>query len=94
MNGQPWRLTAAEQEHVREALRFLRRRVGSWQPLTKMLGMGQPRLSMMAVCNGPVSSNAAFRVARAVGVPVEDVLAGRYPLPGTCPLCGHREAAQ
>ena len=32
----------------------------------------------------------AFRVARLAKVSVDDVLAGRFPEPGTCPACGHR----
>ena len=30
----------------------------------------------------------AFRVARLAKVGVDDVLAGRFPPPGTCPHCG------
>jgi hypothetical protein len=32
----------------------------------------------------------AVRVARLAGVGVDDVLSGRYPAAGTCPMCGHR----
>jgi hypothetical protein len=31
----------------------------------------------------------AFRVARLTGVSIDDLLAGKYPPPGTCPHCGH-----
>ena len=37
----------------------------------------------------PVSADMAFRVARAAGVPIDDVLGGKFPPPGTCPHCGH-----
>jgi hypothetical protein len=40
----------------------------------------------------PVSASMAFRVARLAGVTVDDVLAGRYPAPGTCPYCGRPPA--
>ena len=36
-----------------------------------------------------VSASMAFRVARFVKVPVDDVVNGRYPAPGACPHCGH-----
>lgn len=32
--------------------------------------------------------SAAERAARLAGVPVEDVLAGRWPVEGACPHCG------
>jgi hypothetical protein len=35
-----------------------------------------------------VSPTMAIRVARLAGVGVDDVLAGKYPLPGTCAHCG------
>jgi hypothetical protein len=45
------------------------------------------------VANGrTVTASVAFRVARLAGVAVDDMLAGRFPAPGTCPHCGHHEA--
>jgi hypothetical protein len=35
-----------------------------------------------------VNASLAFRVAKVAGVPVDDVLTGKYPSPGTCPRCG------
>jgi hypothetical protein len=41
-----------------------------------------------------VSASMALRIGRFVGVSVDDLLAGRFPPPGTCPYCGHaREKA-
>jgi hypothetical protein len=31
----------------------------------------------------------ALRVARLAGVPIDDVLAGKFPPAGTCPYCGN-----
>lgn len=87
-------LTAEEQAHVRAALRFLRARCGGWAPLAKALGFKDTTLSKVA--NGRVVAPLlAFRVARLVNVGVDDLLAGKFPSPGTCPHCGHQmEAAE
>lgn len=81
-------LTKEEEARVRAALRFLRTRVGGWAPLAKSLGFKQVTLTHVA--NGQtVSASLAFRIARFVKVPVDDLLAGRFPAPGACPHCGH-----
>ena len=86
-------LTANEQAHVRAALRFLRLRCGGWGPLGKALRFKQTTLGNVA--NGrTVSPTVAFRVARLAGTSVDDLLAGRFPPPGTCPHCGHRATPQ
>ncbi len=80
-------LTKEEQAHVRTALRYLRARGGGWAPVIKVLRY--PSLSGV-MAGRPVSASLAFRVARLAGVPVDDVITGRYPAPGTCPYCGHK----
>jgi hypothetical protein len=42
----------------------------------------------------PASPTMAFRVARLAGVGVDDILTGKYPPPGTCPLCGHHAGSE
>jgi hypothetical protein len=32
----------------------------------------------------------AFRIARLVGVSVDDLVRGKFPEPGTCPRCGYK----
>lgn len=83
-------LTPEEQINVRTALKFLRARSGGWEPLAKVLGFKPLTLSNV-VGGRTVSASLAVRVARLADVPVDDVLAGRYPGEGTCPYCGHRE---
>ena len=86
-------LTTEEQTNVRTALKFLRLRSGGgWEPLAKTLGFKSITLSHVAG-GRTASASLAVRVARLAGVPVDDVLAGRYPGEGTCPYCGHREEA-
>jgi hypothetical protein len=83
-------LTAQEQANVRTALRFLRSRCGGWAPLGKALHLKDTTLCNVARGRA-ATPTLAFRVARLGGVGVDDVLAGRYPAPGTCPHCGHCE---
>src|SRR5438128_939839 len=84
-------LTADEQRNVRAALRFLRIRAGGMERLAKCLRTTKRALTHMAYCRAP-SVALALRLARFAGVPVDDVLAGRFPAPGTCPHCGQGPA--
>jgi hypothetical protein len=81
-------LTSQEQAHVRTALRFLRIRCGGWAPLAKALGAAESTIANVVRGSDAVSARVAIRVARFAAVGVDDVLAGRFPPPGTCPLCG------
>ena len=81
-------LTATEQTNVRAALRFLRARCGTWGAVSKALRFGESTVANV-IGGKAVTPAMAFRVARLVKVPVDDVLAGRFPAPGTCPHCGH-----
>jgi hypothetical protein len=76
-------LTAAEQANVKTALAFLRARC-VLRPLAKALRVSPKTLRMVP------SPAVAFRVARLAAVGVDDVLAGRFPLPG-CAHCGLRK---
>lgn len=82
-------LSAKEQANVKTAIAFLRARCGL-KPLTKALRFSRDTL------RAPASPTLAYRVAKLAGVPVDDVLTGKYPPPGVCPHCGHRkeDAAQ
>jgi hypothetical protein len=88
-------LTAAEQTHVRTALKFLRSRCGTWETVAKILRLAAATLNGAATGRRTVSPLIAFRVARLAKVSVDDVLTGHFPAPGTCPHCGHKaEAAE
>ena len=82
-------LTDQEQDNVRSALHFLRVRTGGWAPLAKVLGFSSDTLVSVKKRKLGVSVNMAFQVSRLVMVPFDDLLAGKYPAPGTCPYCGH-----
>jgi hypothetical protein len=82
-------LTASEQTHVRTALKFLRSRCGTWVAVAKALRLGESTVGNVANGHHAATPIMAFRVARLAKVGVDDVLAGRFPAPGTCPHCGH-----
>jgi len=84
-------LTTKEQTNVRAALQFLRRRCGGWQVLAKALTFKATTLSAIGGGHKNVSTRLAVRIAKFACVGVDDVLTGRFPSPGTCPMCGHHE---
>lgn len=85
-------LTTQEQNNVRVALRYLRLRFGGWLPLSKALRFKDTTLANAA--NGRVVTAAlAFRIARLVDVGVDDLLGGKFPVPGVCPYCNHDASA-
>ena len=76
-------LTAEEQKNVRAAIRFLRIRCGGWVPLSKTL-----RFTRSTLEKGAITPAVVLHVARFVGITLDDLLEGRFPLPGTCPYGG------
>lgn len=85
-------LTTQEQASVRAALRFLRVRCGGWASVSKVLKFKDTSLSAVAIgCKAP-SMLLTLRIARFAKVGIDDLLAGRFPAPGTCPMCGHFKA--
>ncbi len=81
-------LSLTEQKHVRTALRYLRRRIGTWAPVAEALRVAPATMEKVVNERRAVTASLAFRVARLAGVPIDDVLEGRY-LPGACPRCGY-----
>lgn len=82
-------LTPVEQSRVRTALRFLRARTGTWEPLGKALGFKATFLPRVVNGDKAASPALAFAVARFAGCGVDALLAGEFPPAGTCPHCGH-----
>lgn len=52
---------------------------------------GSPLTFRRVAAGSGANASLAVRVARFAGVGVDDVLAGRFPPPGTCPHCGHAD---
>jgi hypothetical protein len=71
------------------ALRFLRLRVGAWAPLAKALRCEWDSIQKVAAGKRAVTPALALRVARLVGVPMDELLAGQWLSPRVCPHCGH-----
>lgn len=80
-------LTPEEQANVRKAIHVLRRRIGSYEALAKALRVNLKTLAGYGSKRAP-SAGIAIRAARLAGVPVDDVLTGAWPVPGSCPHCG------
>lgn len=81
-------LTPDEQGATKTALAFLLRRFGTWPALAAAMGLKQNTLRYAAGKRGSVTAGVALRAARAAGVPLEDVLSGRWPTATMCPHCG------
>jgi len=82
------RLTDREQRHVRTAIRFLRFRVGGWQPLADALGVKADSLGKVLRGARDVTARLAYGVARLTDVSIDGLLAGALLSPRTCPHCG------
>jgi hypothetical protein len=81
-------LTDKEQKAVRTALRFLRLRMGAWAPLAKALRYEYDSVQKVAAGKKAVTPALALRVARLVDVGMDELLAGQWISPRTCPHCG------
>lgn len=84
-------LTAQEGVNVRSALEYLRVRCGSWALLAKALRAKLSTVKRIAGEHDPATASIAIRAARLAGASVDDLLAGKWPAPGTCPHCGQRK---
>lgn len=81
-------LTPDEQRNVKTALRFLAKRHGTMRKLAPPMGVTYAVLAASVQSRRRVSAGIALRAARVARVPLEDVLAGRWPIAGACPHCG------
>lgn len=73
---------------MRTALRFLRFRVGGWQPLADALGTKADTIGKVLRGGRDVTAKLAYSVARLTDVSIDDLLAGALLSPRTCPHCG------
>ncbi len=82
-------LDQKEQNHVRAALRFLQRRLGRWSAVSDAIGFSPKTIDGVVFAKKSVSASMALRVARLLGVMIDDLLVGKFLPPGACPNCGH-----
>ena len=73
---------------MRTALRFLRYKVGGWQPLADALGVKADTIGKVLRGARDVTAGLAYSVARLTDVSIDDLLAGALLSPRTCPHCG------
>ena len=88
-------LTPDERRHLRQALKNLRLRFGTWSCLAEVMGVPEGSLVNAASSKrGLGSPGLALRAARAAGSTVEAVLAGKLTPAGVCPTCGAAKEAR
>lgn len=85
-------LTPEEQEHVRNAIILVRVQFGGWKPLGKMLRFDPATIIHVCRERRSVSASLAFRLARLLGIGIDDLLAGKWPGDGACARCGYKDA--
>lgn len=73
------------------ALCFLRVKFESWKPIAKLLHFEEASLADVRAKRRSVSANLAVRLARILGIGIDDLLAGNWPEPGMCPRCGYKD---
>ena len=88
VQGRSYELTVDEQRNVRAAFNYMRARMGGARLVAEAIGIGVASAKKVCAGDPKVKPNAgmAIRIARLAGVPIEDVLAGRWPV--GCPHCG------
>ena len=83
-------LTDKEQRAVRTTLLFLRVRSGGvWAPVAKALNTKANNISKTVAGSLEVSASLAVRVARLLGVGIDELLAGAHMSSRVCRHCGH-----
>ena len=81
-------LTPIEIANVKRAITTLRKRHGGYAPLVALMGMKIHTIWNVMSKRCKPSVGLALRAARLANVPLEEILAGRWPVDGACPHCG------
>jgi len=84
----PCELTIAEQHNVRAIVLKLRAEYSSWKALAAALGVNRITLVRAQPGKQAPTVGLALRVARLVGLPIDDVLRGVFAKLGRCLMCG------
>lgn len=82
--------TAEEADRIRATIRTLRVAFGGWDVLAEVTGVKQTTLEMIAHRRSPGSYGVAIALARAAGIPVEQILRPGVQEAGKCPVCGRK----
>lgn len=86
-------LTLEEQEHVINALHFLRRKLDCWDAVAKLLHVNKNSLASVRAKEVSVTPNLTFRLAKVLDVGIDALLAETWHEPGMCPRCGYQTSA-
>jgi hypothetical protein len=81
-------LSDEQEEGVRRALGALKIRYGSLNALARSIRVDPTYLNLMFNGRRKVHPGLAICAAQVAGVPVDDVLTGKFPAEGACPYCG------
>ncbi len=82
------KLSPEQAANVRIALKVLKIRYGTLQKLAELMHVTLG--SLTRVLAAEPNAGLALRIAQVAGVPVDDILTGAFPKPGSCPMCGGR----
>jgi transcriptional regulator with XRE-family HTH domain len=74
------------------ALKFMVARVGTAQELAFRMGIDRTAVRRALKGRPLPGVRIALDIARVAGVPVDDVISGRFPGPGACHACGRSDA--
>lgn len=80
--------TPEEQQRINAALRNAAYAYGGRDALAAVMGLSEQSLKL----RDPKSYSFALLLARAIGIPVEQLLSGKPHEAGTCALCGRKGA--
>lgn len=78
-----------EQRHIQDALRYLRRRLGTTNAVAKEIGYTEQAVGYAINGRYPITAKMALRVARLAGVTIDNLVIGKFRRPDACPNCGH-----
>lgn len=81
-------LDDAERANVGAAMRVLKAKRGNWKALARALRVSIMIMNRLAQGHTKPTAGLALRLAKLAGVPVEDVLSGKYAKAEVCPHCG------
>lgn len=70
---------------------LVRVQFGGWKPLAMVLKFDHTTLIHVCRSRRAVTASMAFRLARLIGVSIDDLVGGRWPESGTCPRCGYHD---
>jgi hypothetical protein len=82
------RLTREQEDNVRAGLRVLHARCDNWATVSAVTGIALRSIKRALAGTRRPTAGWVLRVAGPLMVGTDDVLAGRFPKPGACPMCG------